>query len=133
MRACAASLFGILTLAASAAMAHPLVMRVDQATAVIDGNRLIISAKGAVRTGGWEHPRLVLRKSKRQSGDIEMDFVATPPQDSAVVAQSIVPVSVSLRTYLPRSGVAMIHVNAQTNSVTAQIIPESDRPRTARR
>jgi len=133
MRVSAAMLFVPLALTASAAAAQTLVMRVDQATAIITGSNLIVSAKGAVRSGGWEHPRLILRQSKHALGDIEMDFIATPPQDAAVVAQSIVPVNVSLKTRLPKSGIAAVRINAQSNSVTAQIIPKSDRQHTARR
>lgn len=134
MRASAALVCILGILAAVPAAAQTLVYRVDQATAVIDGNRLVVTAKGAVRTGGWEHPRLILRKSRTEPGDIDMQFVATPPGDRSVVIQSVVPVKVSLSTRLPRSGVAAIKVVSETNTVTAEIIPKYEhRQRTARR
>ena len=133
MRASAALVcFMSVVAAAVPAVAQSLVYRVDQATAVIDGNQLIVTAKGAVSSGGWEHPKLILRKS-HEAGDIEVQFVATPPEDRSVVIQSVVPMKVSLKTRLPKSGVAAIKVSSQTNSVTAEIIPKSDRQRTANR
>ncbi len=134
MRASAAlaCFIGVLAAAApAAAQNQTLVYRVDQATAVIDGNTILITAKGAVRTGGWEHPKLILRKSPHEPGDIEVHFMATPPQDSSVVIQSVVPVKVSMKTRKPRSGVAAVRVVSETNSVTAQVIAKSDRQRTA--
>jgi hypothetical protein len=111
-----------------------LVYRVDQATAIIDGNHLIVTAKGAVRTGGWEHPRLILRKSRSEPGDVDIQFVATPPDDRSAVIQSLVPVKVSLTTRLPRSGVAAVKVSSETNTVTAKIISKLKcRQRTAGR
>ena len=133
MRASAA--FACILSAATAvpAAAQTLVYRVDRATAVIDGHHLVVTAKGAVRSGGWEHPRLILHRSGRKSGDIELEFKATPPANSSVVIQSLVPVKVSMRTHLPNSGVAAVKVISQTNSVTAEIIPRYDREKTARR
>lgn len=134
MRVSAALVCILGILAAAPAAAQTLVYRVDQATAVIDGNHLIVTAKGAVRTGGWEHPRLILRKSSHEPGDIEVLFVATPPEDRSVVIHSVVPVEVSLTTHLPRSGVAAVKVSSETNSVTAEIISKFERrQRTARR
>ena len=133
MRA-SAVLFGFCSVLA-AAQAAPLepVYRVDQATAVIDGSHLVVTAKGAVRTGGWEHPRLIVRRTVRTPGDVEVEFVASPPEDSAAVVQSIVPMNVSMKTRLPKTGVAAVRVVSETNSVTAEIIPKTDRQRTARR
>jgi hypothetical protein len=127
MRASAAFLCILSALAAVPASAQTLVYRVDQATAVIDGSHLVVTAKGAVRSGGWEHPRLVLRKGGHEPGDIEIDFTATPPENSSVVIQSLLPVNVTLRTRLPRSGVAAVKVVSQTNSVTAEIIPKYEK------
>lgn len=126
----------IFALTATAAPAqsgpHPI-LRIDQATAVIDGNRMIVSAKGAVATGGWENPRLIEKKSKHEPGDVVLEFVATPPENAAAVVQSVVPVSVSVRTRLPRAGVAAVRVISKTNSVTAQIIPKKDSITTPRK
>ncbi len=133
MRASAVFMYFSIALAAAPASAESLVYRVDQATAVIDGHQLVVTAKGAARTGGWEHPKLIVHKSLHTPGDVEVEFVANPPEDSAAVIQSVVPVNVSMRTRLPRSGVAAVRVVSETNSVTAQIIPKTDRQKTARR
>ena len=123
----ASAVFVLLILAAAPASAQTLVYRVDQATAVIDGNHLVVTAKGAVRTGGWERPRLIVRKAPHASGDIEVAFMATPPRDPATVVQSLLPVSVSMKTHLPKSGVAAVRVVAETNTVTAEIIPKREK------
>ena len=128
MRASAALVLIVSVVAAAVpAAAQTLVYRVDQATAVIDGNHLIVTAKGAVRSGGWEHPKLILRKSRGEPGDVDIQFMATPPGDRSVVIQSVVPVKVSLTTRLPRSGIAAVKVSSETNSVTAEIIPKFER------
>ncbi len=125
MRASAA--LALIFLAAAPAAAQTLVYRVDQATAVIDGTRLVVTAKGAVRSGGWQKPRLVVRKAAHNAGDIEVAFMATPPQDPAAVVQSLLPVSVSLKTRLPKSGVAAVRVVSKTNTITAEIIPKREK------
>ncbi len=133
MRASAALVCILSAVTAVPATAQTLVYRVDQATAVIDGAHLVVTAKGAVRTGGWVHPKLILHKNKSEPGDIEVEFMATPPADGSAVIQSLVPVKVSLKTRLPRSGVAAVSVMAQSNSVTAEIIPKYEKTRTAGR
>jgi hypothetical protein len=120
MRACAI-LAIFVVLATAPATAEDLVYRVDTATAVISGKHMIVTAKGAVKTGGWERAHLVQKKG-RGRGDIEIDFVATPPTDTATVVQALMPVRVRLVTRLPKSGVAAVRVNASTNTITAQII-----------
>jgi hypothetical protein len=131
MRACAFFLF-LIALAATPAGAESLIYRVDSATAVISGKQMIVTAKGAVKTGGWEHPRLVVKKS-RGRGDIEIDFVADPPNHTATVIQALMPVRVRFATRLPKSGVAAVRVNAASNTVTAQIITQESGKKTAGR
>lgn len=124
----------VMVLAAAApAAAESSIYRVDSATAVISGKRLIVTARGAVRSGGWEKPRLVLQKPEKARGELEFDFVATPPDDSAVVVHALMPVTVRITTRLPRSGMAAVRVNAETNTVIAQIISRTDRAHTARK
>jgi hypothetical protein len=129
----ASALLALAFVMAVPAAAGTLVYRVDQATAVIDGNHLVVTVKGAVRSGGWEKPRLIIRKSARAPDDVELAFEATPPNNPAVVVQSILPVKVSLKTRLPRSGVAAVRVVSETNTITAEIIPKFDRQKTASR
>jgi hypothetical protein len=126
--ACAVA-FVMLVLAAPPAAAEDLVYRVDSATAVIAGKRMIVTAKGAVRSGGWERARLLVRKPDHGRGNVEIDFVATPPGDGATVVQALMPVTVRITTRLPKSGIAAVRVNAESNAVTAEIIARADTAR----
>jgi hypothetical protein len=126
MRASAVLAF-IIALAAAPAAADSLVYRVDSATAVISGKQLIITARGAVKTGGWDHPHLVARKS-HEVGDLDFELVATPPENSATVIQALMPVKARVTIRLPKNDVAAVRVTGASNTVTAQIIPKSDAP-----
>jgi hypothetical protein len=124
MRICAALLFFLIASAASAS-AQTLVYRVDHATAVIEGGNLVVTAKGAVRSGGWNHAKLVSCKTSAPE-EICIEFVASPPGNKSAVAHSIVPVSVKLRMR-PPSGAASIKVVSETNSMTTRIAPKKPR------
>jgi hypothetical protein len=133
MRVGAISLFFAIALAAAPASAQPLVYRVDQVTATSEGGTLTVKAMGAVRSGGWKHARLVLRNAAAaDGGDIEIDFVATPPSNKKAVIQSIVPKSVRLKLRLPRSTAPSVRVNGETNSVTVPVSVKPALQRTAR-
>jgi hypothetical protein len=132
MRFGAATFFLAMALAAVPAWSGTLVYRVDRVTAKTEGPRLVIVAKGAVRSGGWEHPRLILHKSARDDGGIEIDFVAAPPANRHAVAHSVVPINVSLKLRLPH-GATLIRVNAETNSYTMQLAAKPLPERTALR
>jgi hypothetical protein len=123
-----------LVLSATAAAAQSLVYRVDSATAVISGRHLIVTAKGAARSGGWQNARLVVRKpSAPEAHDLEIAFVATPPVRDSVVAQSLMPMSVTLTTGLPHYGIAAVKVLSATNAVTVGIVPKRDARQAANR
>ena len=127
MRICAALLYFLIASAASASAQTP-VYRVDHATAVIEGVNLVVTARGAVRSGGWNHAKLVVSKTTApETREIQIEFVATPPGNKSAVAQSIVPIGVKLRMRLPSSGMTSIKVVSETNSVTARIIPKKPR------
>ena len=57
--------FAIICAASAAAAPAKPVYRVDGATATIKHHRLIVRARGAVRTGGWATPRLRVREGFR--------------------------------------------------------------------
>ena len=133
MRASAAILCFLIVLASGAAAAQTLVYRVDQATAVKDGQYLVVRVKGAVRSGGWENPRLVVRRSIGTKSDLEVKFVATPPEHVHAVVQSLVPMSASMKTRAPGKSVAAVRIVSETNSVTAQITTKKHLQRTARK
>jgi len=129
MRVSAAFVFFLFAVMASAS-AQTLVYRVDQATAVIDGGSLVVTAKGAVRSGGWDRAKLIVRKSD-EPDVLHVDFVATPPEDKSAVVQSILPISGKLRMRMPSSDVATIKVVSETNSVTARIVPKKPKQKVA--
>jgi hypothetical protein len=133
MRLSAAFLCFMIALASApaAAQAQSLVYRVDRATAVVDGPYLILRVKGAVRTGGWEHPRLVVRHGPGDRNDLEVHFMATPPSDASVVVQSVLPMNVSLKTRAPSKTVGAVKIVSETNTVTTQIIAKDHPQRTA--
>jgi hypothetical protein len=128
MRTTAPLLFVLAALTAASAAAQNLVYRVDQATAAVDGRTLVVTAEGAVRGGGWEHPKLVRRKQSHEPDYLEISFVATPPGNASVVSQSILPVKVSFKTRLPKGGVETVKIVSETNSITAKIsLPQKHR------
>ncbi|HUO98234.1 MAG TPA: hypothetical protein VMU01_06175 [Rhizomicrobium sp.] len=125
-RAVAALACLVVALSAAPAAAQQLVYRVDKATAVMHGRYLVVDVKGATKTGGWEHPRLVILRHT-DAGNLELKLVATPPGNAAAVVQSVVPVNVSLKTRAPSRPVAAVKVVSQTNSVTTKIVAQNGR------
>ena len=130
MRASAGILCFLIALASGPADAHMLVYRVDQASAVKDGQYLVVHVTGAVRSGGWENPRLVVSRNIGTKSDLEVKFVATPPEHVHAVVQSLVPMSASMKTRAPGKSVDAVKVVSETNSVTALIVNQR-RQRTA--
>jgi hypothetical protein len=106
---------------AGAARTKP-VYKVDSASAHVAGRKLVISAKGAVRTGGWENPRLRARAQRVAETDtLVVDFVASPPRRNAAVIQAILPVSATVTVRLPRYATVQVKIVAETNSITVPI------------
>ncbi len=111
-------------LVAGVAVAAPakLVYRIDRATARIEHHRLVITATGAVSTGGWAKPRLRLHEaSAPEASTLAVDFLATPPHHGATVAQVIVPVNAHVAARLPHYGVVQVKIASQTNNVVVPI------------
>ncbi len=124
MRLYATFISFLIVTAAGAAAAAPakFVYRVDRATATIEHNRLVITARGAVPTGGWARPVLRVRAtSVKEAKTLEVYFMAQPPQPGATVVQAILPVSARVTARLPRDGIADVKIVSQTNSVTVPI------------
>ena len=124
MRVRAAFVFFLIATATGVAVAAPakLVYRIDRATATVAHNRLVISARGAVSTGGWLKPLLRLREaSAGEVATLEVEFVATPPRHRAAVAHAILPVSARITAPLPRTDVVRVKILSQTNSVMVPI------------
>ena len=122
MRAGAVLICFLLLLTEGAAASPKLVFRIDHATATISHRHLVITARGAVRSGGWVKPTLrVLEASAPEAKTIEVNFVARPPQRSAAVVQAIVPVSAKIMTGLPRYGAVEVRIVSESNSLTVPI------------
>ena len=82
MRNLVAALFAASLVAATAtpAAAEPKpVFKVDKVTAAIVNAHLVITANGAVRTGGWSVPRLHMVNFHKPEGDTEIvQFLDNP-------------------------------------------------------
>ena len=115
-----------LCLAAATATAAPatpkMIYKVDAVTVKLSGKSMLVTASGAVNSGGWTAAHLRLREAHRPESDTAVvDFLATPPSASEVVIQALIPVTVSATFSLPPYGTVQVQVTAQTNSVTAPI------------
>lgn len=130
----ASLIFAVAAATATAANAAPqLVFKVDKVTAVIIRNRLVVSATGAVRSGGWSLPHLHLKEFHIPESDTEVfEFLASPPAPGEVVIQALLPVTVAAVFPLPRYATVQVKVVAETNSVTAPIGPPPARAATAK-
>jgi hypothetical protein len=116
-------LLGLGAVTATAASATPkLIYKVDTVTVKTSGNNLVVTATGAVKSGGWTLPHLHLREPRAPETDTAVvDFFATPPAPGVVVIQALVPVTATGRFPLPRYGTVQLQVVAETNSVTAPV------------
>jgi hypothetical protein len=109
--------------AATATVAAPKpIYKVDSVSAKTVGRNLVVTASGAVNSGGWTSAHLRLSESHKVESDTEViEFLATPPPAGAVVVQTLLPVSATATLALPPYGVVQVKVVAETNSVTAPI------------
>ncbi len=99
-----------------------LIYRVDSASATIVRHHLVISASGAVDSGGWSKPALLIRQvSAPEATTIKIEFVARPPASRDAVVRALLPVSVHKTLSLPRYGAKDVKISAATNSVTVPI------------
>ncbi|HEY5237814.1 MAG TPA: hypothetical protein VIJ62_05485 [Rhizomicrobium sp.] len=97
-----------------------LVLRVDNVTlADTPKHRLIITVKGAVRSGGWSKPDL--RAGKRDGDTLVFDLVAMPPPKNATFIEAVMPVQASETIAMPPQSVTQIKIVSETNSATAPI------------
>ena len=99
-----------------------LVYKIDGAHAKIVNRRLVISAYGAVNSGGWRRPQLELRKAYApETTTLEVKFVAHPPGPRKAVVEALLPVSATKITKLPHYGAKRIRIVGKTNSVIVPI------------
>ena len=119
----AAAALVLAAVTATAAPAAPkLVDKVDTVGAKMVGKKLVVTATGAVNSGGWTAPLLRVKEVRVPESDTEViEFVATPPPADAVVVQALVPVTATGTFALPPYAVVQVKVVAESNSVTAPI------------
>ena len=99
-----------------------LIYRIDSATAKIEKHRLVISAQGAVNSGGWNNPHLRLEQIVvPETKTLQVIFVAIPPTRQKAVVQALLPVSASKVTKLPHYGAKEIRIVGETNSIVVPI------------
>jgi hypothetical protein len=107
--------------AASAGSAAAPVYKIDSVTAVQKPHELVIEAKGAVRTGGWEKPKLRVEQWP-DTNTMVVVFVAIPPPPQKMVVQAILPVHAKLTVPLKENAeVTEVRVAGETNSITTKI------------
>lgn len=108
--------------ATQAAAASQLVYRVDAVTAKTVNNHLVVTARGAVSSGGWTRPKLHLNPAHvAESPEEAIEFQASPPLGNSVVIQALLPISMTAVFPLPHYGTVRVKVLSQTNAVTAPI------------
>ena len=89
---------------------------------MVVNRHLVISANGAVRSGGWGAPRLWVRSpAAPEASTLEVEFVARPPGPRAAVVQALLPVAAFKRARLPNYGTVRVKIVSETNSVTVPI------------
>ncbi len=117
------AIFALAAVAATAAQAAPtLIYRIDRVSAAIIRNHLVVSAMGAVQSGGWVLPRLHLKEFHIPESDSEVvEFLATPPPAGSVVIQALLPIEATAVFPLPHYAVTQVKVLSQSNAVTAPI------------
>jgi hypothetical protein len=122
MRTLALTAAAAILLSGQAIAGPKLIYRVDSASAVIVGNHLVISANGAVDSGGWSKPELLIQKpSASEAKALKTKFVAKPPASHETVVQALLPIHVRKVAPLPRYGAIEVEVTATTNSLIVQI------------
>jgi hypothetical protein len=103
----------------AAAAPEKRVWRIDSVVATRTGNSVVVQVKGAVKSGGWSHPRLKLAHGDGHT--LVVEFLAQPPAPDAVVITALMPMTAKATL---RSGRGMVTVKAmaEANDVTAQIL-----------
>jgi hypothetical protein len=118
----AALVFALAAATATAAgAASQAIYRVDRVTAKTVNGHLVVTASGAVSTGGWTQPRLHLTPHVAEAPEEVIEFQAAPPLGNSVVIQALLPITTTAVFPLPHYGTVRVKVTAQSNAVTAPI------------
>jgi hypothetical protein len=99
------------------------IYKVDSVVTTNDEGKLVVTAHGAVNSGGWTNPHLRPKASK-DAHVMAFEFVAVPPPPDAAVIQALVPVEA--KTIAPRPGarISEIRVDAENNDADTGIPSE---------
>jgi hypothetical protein len=107
--------------ATAVSAASQLIYRVDSVTAKSLNGHLVVTASGAVSSGGWTHPRLHLTPHAAEAPEEVIEFQASPPLGNSVVIQALLPITTTAVFPLPHYGTVRVKVTAQSNAITAPI------------
>ena len=113
------ALLALCLIALPAQAAEKRVWRVDSVVATRAGNTVVVQVKGAVKSGGWSHPRLKLAHGDGHT--LAVEFLAQPPAPDAAVITALMPVTAKV-TLRARRGMVTVKAVAEANDVTAQIL-----------
>jgi len=100
------------------------IAKVDSITATTDDGKLVVTAHGAVNSGGWTSPHLRPKASK-DAHVMAFEFVAVPPPPDAAVIQALVPVEAQTTTPRPAARISEIRVDGESNDASFKI-PEEE-------
>lgn len=103
--------------------APKVVYKVDSVTTKTESGKLVITARGATRSGGWTNPAL-RAKSSKDARVMAFEFVAVPPPPDAAVIQALVPLEARAIAPAPGARITEVRITTETNDVTTLLSDE---------
>jgi hypothetical protein len=101
------------------------VYKVDSVVTTNDDGKLVITAHGAVSSGGWTNPHLRPKASK-DAHVMAFEFVAVPPPPDAAVIEALVPVDAKTVAPRPAARISEIRVDAESNDAVTDVPGEQN-------
>lgn len=116
-----AAIFAIAPAVAAPHKATPEpIYKVDSVVTTNDAGKLVVTARGAVKSGGWTNPHLRPKLSK-DAHVMAFEFVAVPPPPDAAVIEALVPIEAKTITPRPAARISEIRIDAESNDADVQI------------
>lgn len=100
------------------------IYKVDSVVTTSDAGKLVVTAHGAVKSGGWTNPHLRPKLSK-DAHVMAFEFVAVPPPPDAAVIEALVPIEAKTIAPRPAARISEIRIDAESNDEGA-VIPDED-------
>lgn len=100
------------------------IYKVDSVVTTNDQGKIVVTAHGAVKSGGWTNPHLRPKVSK-DAHVMAFEFVAVPPPPDAAVIEALVPVEAKTIAPRPAARISEIRIDAESNDADAQIPDEN--------